>query len=346
MKPSGPSLLTRFAPTPSGYLHAGNAWSFLLTWLLARSQGGKIHLRVDDIDAARFRESYLEDIFASLVWLGLDWDAGPKNPEEFHVSYSQRRRRDHYRAALDIVMAQKNSEGPRVYACACSREDVKRASQAAGRPGIYPGTCRDLGLPVVPAKLWQSGKGLTSPDREPVLRLRVPENTEIALADEVAGSVNLCPGRDIGDFVIWQRNGEPSYQLTSVVDDESLGVNMVVRGRDLLPSTGAQIYLAQCLGARAFIQARFLHHGLVLGANHEKLSKSSGVALPDEASTLQTLRKQSHGRAELYALFANRFGIDKVRSPMNPQDFLQELVSEGISGHPVLKNDFPFSNLT
>ena len=346
MKVSGPSLLTRYAPTPSGFLHAGNAWSFLLTWLIARSQGGKIHLRIDDIDAARFRESYLGDIFASLEWLGLDWDSGPQNPAEFHASYTQRRRRDQYRSALDLLVTQRAPEGPRVYACACSREDVKRASLAAGRPGIYPGTCRDLGLPVVPANLWQSGKGLSSPDREPVLRVRVPENTEIALADEAAGAVKLYPGRDIGDFVIWQRNGEPSYQLTSVVDDESLGVNMVVRGRDLLPSTGAQIYLSQCLTARAFTQACFYHHGLVLGPDREKLSKSSGAALPAEAATLQALRNQSQGRAELYALFAKWFGIDEARKPLNPQDFLRELGTKGISGHPCLMDDFPYSHLT
>jgi glutamyl/glutaminyl-tRNA synthetase len=293
---------TRLAPTPSGYLHAGNAWSFLLTWLLARSRGGKIHLRIDDLDAARFREEYLEDIFLSLRWLGLDWDSGPADPADFHAAHSQRLRREAYRSALTGL-------DEIIYGCACSREQVKRASLAAGRPGIYPGTCRDKGLPAVPARIWQSGKGIESPAREIALRLRVPGDAQVTLAEDGPGRLSLRPGEDIGDFVLWQRNGEPSYHLASVVDDQALGIDLVVRGRDLLPSTGAQAYLAERLGANGFTAARFRHHGLLLGPSGEKLSKSSGGAPVNEAFTLKALRLRPGGRESLLAFFASRLGI-------------------------------------
>lgn len=310
------NLRTRIAPTPSGYLHAGNAWSFLLTWLLARSRGGKIHLRIDDLDAARFREDYLGDIFPSLEWLGLDWDSGPRDPSEFHSSYSQRLRRDAYRSALEALMTQGTPEGPLVYACSCSREKVKRDSLAAGRPGIYPGTCRDRGLPVIPSSLWRSGKGISSPATESALRLRIPINTDVTLAEEEAGYLALRPGEDIGDFVLWQRNGEPSYQLASVVDDEILGINLVVRGRDLLPSTGAQAYLAGCLGAKAFPSARFRHHGLLLAPGGEKLSKSSGGSPANEAFTLKAMRGLPQGKEALFGFFAESLGLGAdARSP-------------------------------
>ncbi len=342
-KPTRPSVLdieseavpanvrTRIAPTPSGYLHAGNAWSFLLTWLLARSRGGKIHLRIDDLDAARFREEYLEDIFASLEWLGLDWDSGPRSPAEFHSSYSQRLRRKSYRTALEALITQATLEGPLVYACACSREQVKRASRAAGSAGIYPGTCRDRGLPVVPAGLWHSGKGITSPAAETALRLRIPVNTDVTLAEEAIGSLAFHPGEDIGDFVLWQRNGEPAYQLASVVDDEILGINLVVRGRDLLPSTAAQAYLAGCLGAKAFPSARFRHHGLLLAPGGEKLSKSSGSSPANEAFTLKAIRTRAHGREGLFGFFAECLGLGP--DALTPREILAVFDPGKIPGH-------------
>ena len=309
MPESGP-VRTRIAPTPSGYLHLGNAWNFLLTWLLARSQGGTIHLRIDDMDVARFRQEYLEDIFASLAWLGLDWDTGPANSADFHANYSQRLRRASYRSALVKLMELNSEFGPSVYACRCSREQVKQASHAAGQPGIYPGTCRNLGLPRNRAEIWQSGKGLEHSDNTTVLRLKVVADATVEWVDEAMGPVLLHPGQDMGDFIVWQRNGEPAYQLTSMVDDEALGINWIVRGRDLLPSTGAQIYLARCMGNGPFPWAHFVHHGLIRGPDGKKLSKSTGTPLKSEAVLLHKLRVLPGGRAALYRFFAQALKLN------------------------------------
>ena len=287
---------TRLAPTPSGYLHPGNAWSFLITWLIARSQGGTLHLRIDDLDTARFREEYGEDIFASLEWLGLDWDTGPRNLSEFRSAHSQRHRIGKYRAALDSLARMSTPQGPLVYACACSREKVRRDSLAAGRSGIYPGTCRNAGIP-----LGRSGPGIESFP----LRLRVPDNAEVTLEDLKNGPGILRPGAEMGDFVVWQRNGDPAYQLASLVDDEMSGIDLVVRGKDLLPSTGAQAWLAGLLGYQGFSRARFFHHDLILGADGGKLSKSQG------AVSLRALREGQGEPSSLLRFFAMRLGMER-----------------------------------
>jgi glutamyl/glutaminyl-tRNA synthetase len=312
-------IRTRFAPTPSGYLHVGNAWSFLLTWLLARSQGGSIHLRIDDLDAARFREEYLEDIFHSLHWLGLDWDSGPKSPSEFHDSFSQRHRRSQYRSALEVLTHSILSGSPRVYACGCSRDQIKRSTLKSGHRGIYPGTCRNLNLPIVPAPIWQSGKGIEDPNNARVIRLYVPGDTVVTLCQGNTGdrpNLILNPAEEMGDIVLWQKSGEASYQLASVVDDEALGINWVVRGRDLMPSSGVQTYLAELLGAKTFASARFYHHGLFLSSNNEKLSKSSLGKTNQEAFTLKSLRQKSGGREILLGYFSQCLGMGPdIREP-------------------------------
>ncbi len=303
-------MRTRFAPTPSGFMHIGNAWNFLLTWLIARSQGGSIHLRIDDLDAARFREAYLEDIFASLKWLGLDWDTGPADSADFHAHHRQCFRRESYRAALQLLLGKHDGSHSLVYACQCSRGQVKRASQALGRSGIYSGTCRKAGLSLDMATLWQSGKGPQRSDNSTVLRLHVPWNTQVELEDKVLGHLILKPGEAMGDFILWQRNGEPSYQLASTLDDANLGINWVVRGSDLLPSTGAQIYLAQRLGLETFAETHFLHHGLILGSSGEKLSKSTQSASKDDAFLLKNIRINTGGRAALFQFFGRALKLD------------------------------------
>ena len=125
---------TRFAPTPSGYLHLGNAWSLALTWLLARSRGGSIHLRIDDLDAARLRPEYLEDIFASLEWLGLDWDGGPRDPADFLARHSQRLRLDRYRAALDVL----DGRHTWLERGILSLDDQTRKAKGPARPASVP----------------------------------------------------------------------------------------------------------------------------------------------------------------------------------------------------------------
>jgi glutamyl-tRNA synthetase len=277
-------LQTRIAPTPSGHLHLGNAWSFTLAWLAARARGGRVHLRIDDLDADRVREEHLDDIFASLRWLGLDWDSGPRDAADFTAAFSQRRRLHRYRDAVERLQARGHA-----YACACSRAQVR------GFGGVYPGTCRDLGL--------DSALDAGTPEGpERSLRFRVPD-ASVNVRDADGGAFALHPVRDMGDFVIRRRNGDPAYQLASVIDDEDLGVNFVVRGLDLMPSTGAQLSLAAALDLRAFARARFWHHPLVLGNEGEKLSKSRG------SESLAALRERFPNPAPIIRWFARTLDV-------------------------------------
>jgi glutamyl-tRNA synthetase len=321
-------IRTRIAPTPSGYLHAGNAWSFLLTWLSARRQGGSIRLRIDDLDAARMRGEYVEDIFASLEWLGLDWDTGPRTPAEAETIHSQRLRIPRYREALERLAALSaagpqapaspmgpgplgaEAASPLLYACSCSRGKVKRDALNAGRPGLYPGTCRDAGIE------WRRNFDARHPSQESYpLRLHVPGSAEAAITGAAGEAFTLHPGRDIGDFVVWQRNGEPAYQLASLVDDEEFGTDLIVRGKDLLPSSGAQAWMAGLLGFKTFQGARFLHHDLLVDARGGKLSKSEG------AISLRGLRARLGGPGPLLAFFARKLGI-QAASPARAADLL------------------------
>lgn len=291
---TGP-VRTRLAPTPSGYLHLGNAWSFVLTWLMARSRGGTLHLRIDDLDGARLRQDYLEDIFSGLAWLGLDYDSGPRDSADFQANYSQRLRRDAYQSALERLMFRETGAGlrgvePRVYACACTRGDIRRAAGPGAVPGYYPGTCRSRGWDLT--------------DVRKVLRLRVESDREVTLRDANGGDIRLRPAETLGDFVIRKGQGEPAYQLGSVVDDASMGIGLVVRGRDLLDSSGAQGLLAEHLGYAGFLRAEFLHHGLFTGADGDKLSKSAGDV------SLRAMRERMEGPSEVYRHFASLLGMD------------------------------------
>lgn len=314
-----PGLRTRIAPTPSGYLHVGNAWSFAIAWLLARSRGGSVHLRIDDLDAARLRPEYLEDIFASLRWLGLDWDTGPRDAADFRAHHSQRLRLDRYREALDQIARQGE-----VFSCDCTREQARRASEAAGTPGLYPGTCR--------------GKGLPSDAPGASLRLRVPVEAACEARDLLAGPRRWQPGRDMGDFVVRQKNGDPAYQLASVIDDEDLGINCVVRGMDLLPSTGAQLFLARQLGAQGFLAADFLHHSLwVADGEAGKLSKSA-LGSASESFTLRSLRGTGTS-APLYQAFARQLGIDP-EGVTGPRDLLAGFDPARLPTGPLRANNY------
>lgn len=300
---TGKGPRTRIAPTPSGFLHAGNAWSFLIAWLCARSRGGTVHLRIDDLDTARLRPEYLDDIFASLGWLGLDWDTGPRDAADFRSRHSQTLRLAEYRSALERLAA-RGGEGPAVFPCACSREKARQDSAAAGTPGLYAGTCRAAGIAweraAFPGEAARPGEARGG---ELHLRARVPIEAAVRFRDARGGTAMAAPGRDMGDFVVWQKNGLPAYQLASVVDDESLGVDFVVRGMDLLASTGAQIWLAEAIGAAGFRGAEFLHHPLLLAPEGGKLSKSAG------AESLLALRARGDSR-DLIRYFAARLGID------------------------------------
>jgi glutamyl/glutaminyl-tRNA synthetase len=308
-------LRTRIAPTPSGLLHIGNAWSFVLTWLAARAQSsaGKIHLRIDDLDAERVQDPYVEDIFTSLRWLGIDWDSGPRDAADFRAAHSQRFRLEGYRAALDSLCARGHA-----YVCTCSRAQLRDAGP------LYPGTCRARGLNV------EMPEGV-----EHALRFRVP-GTAVTARDLDGSTFALHPARDMGDFVLRRKNGDPCYQLASLLDDEALGINFVVRGLDLMPSTGAQLALAAAMDHRRFAQARFWHHPLIVDPVGEKLSKSRG------AESLAALRARFPTPEPVMRWFAIGLGFSAEEA--NGVSRLEHLLSRfdpgRVSPHPLRLADF------
>lgn len=236
-------MLTRFAPTPSGYLHLGNAVNAVLVGRLAAQEAGTVLLRIDDIDAARSRPEYLDDIHGLLRWLGI----------QVSGSVLQSDRLDRYREVLD------SANTLNAYGCRCSRRDL-----AGPATGGCPGGCRTAGLPLTP--------GMTA------LRVAVPDGATVEI-DGHAVRLDLV----MGDFVVWRRDDLPAYQLASVVDDVDLGMTHIVRGVDLLESTAAQVFLAQALGLSDFARTTVLHHGLVTGPDGSKISKSQverGQPLP------------------------------------------------------------------
>ena len=272
------SLKTRLAPTPSGFLHLGNGASFVTTWALARAFGGKILLRIDDLDAERMRPEYVKDIFRTLDWLGLDWDEGPFSVADFSQNWSQHLRLDMYEKALNDLKKIGN-----LYACNCSRKDIRLNSIN----GLYPNTCRQNRLLSV--------ENVANYEKNTAWRIIVEENKIVHFNNfEKMGPLSINPileekndflndlhvnlSQKMGDFIVRQKNGLPSYQLASLMDDVLFNINFIVRGEDLLYSTAAQIFLAEQLNQTDFLNTNFWHHPLITDADGSKLSKSEGAA--------------------------------------------------------------------
>lgn len=265
---------TRIAPTPSGYLHKGNAYNFLLASQLARQSEGTLRLRIDDLDTLRLQPEHMADIFESLHWLGIEWQLGPRTMQEQTTTYAR-----HLRVAAYHQQINRLLNSAEVFACTCSRKEI-REMHTHGR---YPGTCRHKNIP------------LHYPDAS--LRIVVPENTIIRFTDELKGEMAINLSEVMGDFVIRRRDGLPAYHIASLTDDLTHGINTIVRGEDLIDSSAAQLYLATLLQEHAFLNARFYHHPLLVDENGHKLSKSGG------STSLKWLREQGVTPQEITALF-------------------------------------------
>lgn len=239
-----PFFKTRIAPTPSGYLHAGNALNFLLTAALAKKHGAKLLLRIDDLDRERYRQAYATDVFETLRFLNIHWEEGPQSVEEFEREWSQRYRLNLYAAALE-----KLKEVNAVFACTCSRTQ----SDAC--------TC--------------SQKNLSLNEKGASWRLRTNENPVLVRTIDGNETIAQLPAQ-MKNFIVRRKDGLPAYQLASVVDDLHFGIDFIVRGHDLWPSTLAQVFLARQLGEEGFAAIRFYHHPLLMNESGEKLSKSAG----------------------------------------------------------------------
>lgn len=310
---------TRIAPTPSGLLHEGNGTSFILTYALARAHQGQVVLRIDDLDAERMRLEYLDDIFRTLDWLGIDWDEGPSSVADFQLNWSQHHRLDLYQNMLEKLRytdgTSRNSREGGIYACHCSRKQIREASSN----GLYPQTCRF--------------KNLDFDEKETAWRIYVPENTIVSFNNfdlESRTIINNASRIDntIGDFVVRQKNGLPAYQVASLADDIEFGINFIVRGADLLPSTAAQVFLTEQLGRTEFTESLFIHHSLLTNAQGEKLSKSQG------ASALAEWRKTGKTAENLIKQVAKWLKQDEIGN-------LNELI-DVLKGQNYLK--YPLSN--
>jgi glutamyl-tRNA synthetase len=251
-----PAVRGRFAPSPSGELHAGNARTALLAWLQARSAGGRFVMRVEDLDPGRSRAHLLQAQLHDLRWMGLDWDEGPDVGGGFGP-YLQSDRHALYEDAL-----QRLREKGLVYACYCTRREIAAASSAPhqeddeGPP--YNGRC---------AAETAGRKGPAA------LRFRVPDRA-VSFQDHIAGAVSHFPLRETGDFVVRRKDGVASYQLAVTVDDAAMEISHVLRGADLLPSTARQLLLYEALELRP---PAWTHVPLLLGSDGERLSKRHGA---------------------------------------------------------------------
>ncbi|MGH8258154.1 MAG: glutamate--tRNA ligase [Steroidobacteraceae bacterium] len=266
-------LVTRFAPSPTGDLHLGNARTALFNQLLARHGGGRFVLRVEDTDAERSRDAARERQLEDLRWLGLDWDAGPDREDE-RGPYRQSQRAGLYAHDFAALAAADHA-----YACYCSAlelELARKAQLAAGKPPRYTGTCRTLSAADQARKRAQ---GIA-----PTLRFRVPVGRRVEFIDLVHGPQSVLTD-DIGDFVVRRADGSAAFFFSNAVDDARMGVTHVLRGEDHLANTPRQLLILDALGLPA---PAYGHVALLLGRDGAKLSKREGAA------TVREYREQGY----------------------------------------------------
>ncbi len=254
---------TRFAPSPTGELHLGNARTALFNFLLARHGAERFVLRIEDTDASRSRSEHTVGLLHDLHWLGLEWDAGPGREDGLGPYYQSQR------AALYAERFVELERQGAVYPCFCSAvelEVARHAQRAAGRAPRYPGTCRDLSADERRRRL---GAGQPA-----TLRFRVPAGRHIEFTDLVHGAQRFLSD-DIGDFVIRRADGSAAFFFSNALDDAAMGVTQVLRGEDHLTNTPRQLLILEALGLPA---PRYGHISLILGSDGAPLSKRHGAA--------------------------------------------------------------------
>ncbi len=294
----------RFAPSPTGELHLGNARTALLAWLWARSESGHFALRVEDLDRPRVRRGLARQQLEELLWLGLDWDEGPLYQSE--------------RGALYDEAIGRLQQAGHVYPCFCSRAEIAAASAPhAGEETRYPGTCADLN------GAQQAERART---RGPALRLRVPAGP-VEFVDELLGPQRFDPQAEVGDFVLRRADGIHAYQLAVVVDDAAQEITQVLRGADLLSSTARQLLLYRLLGLTA---PRFAHAPLVLGPDGKRLSKR------DQAVSLSALKQAGRDPRQLIAQLASISGLHPEPDGCRPKDLVATFALGRVPGGPAL----------
>ncbi|MDE5739333.1 MAG: tRNA glutamyl-Q(34) synthetase GluQRS [Bacteroidaceae bacterium] len=291
----------RFAPSPTGRMHLGNIFCALLSWLSAKSKGGKWLLRIEDIDSGRSRQEYADWLMDDLAWLGLEWDGEP-------VYQSQRS--DIYECYFERLKQQELT-----YPCYCTRADLlatQAPHESDGRV-VYRGTCRHLPPQV---------------GRAAATRLIVPDE-EIRFTDGHYGTHSVNLAQQVGDFIIRRKDGAWAYQLVVVIDDALTGVTEVVRGRDLLLSSPQQLYVARLLG---FPSPQFVHLPLLCNALGQRLSKR------DQSLDMESLR-QRHTAPLLIGQLAYMAGLLPSPEAITASELLPRFAWEHVPCQDVMVKD-------
>lgn len=303
------TVRTRFAPSPTGYLHIGGARTALFSWLYARKHGGQFILRIEDTDRERSTEESVQVILDGMDWLGLDYDEGP---------FFQTQRMDRYKEVIQQLL-----DSGQAYYCYCSKDELaamREAQMARKEKPRYDGRCRDFaGTP--PAGV------------EPVIRFRNPQEGVVEINDLVKGKV-VIDNRELDDLIIARADGTPTYNLTVVVDDLDMGMTHVIRGDDHLNNTPRQINILRALGAEP---PKYAHIPMILGEDGKRLSKRHGAVnvmqykeegyLPEALLNYLVRLGWSHGdqeifsREEMIQLFSLE-GVNRAPSTFNPSKLL------------------------
>lgn len=278
------TVKTRFAPSPTGYLHIGGARTALFSWLYARRHGGSFVLRIEDTDQERSTPEAINAILDGMDWLGLDYDEGP---------YYQSQRSERYAEVIQQLLASGDA-----YRCYCSKErlDALREEQKARKekPG-YDGRCRDLTAPPADA------------EEQPVIRFRMPQEGEVHVDDRVRGHVTFR-NSELDDLIIARADGSPTYNFVVVVDDMDMGMSHVIRGDDHLNNTARQVNILRALGVQP---PAYAHVPMIMDEDGRKLSKRSGSAsvmdfrdqgyLPEAVVNYLVRLGWSHGDQEIFS---------------------------------------------
>lgn len=310
----------RLAPSPTGAQHLGNARTYLLAWLSARNQSGRVILRTEDIDSPRVKPWAMQQAIDDLRWLGLDWDEGP-DVGGSHSPYIQTERVSIYQTALDSLI-QMNL----VYPCTCTRTDIDAAASAPHEAidgPIYPGTCAS----------WTLGDEIPAAGNY-CWRFRATD-VPFTIVDRLKGKVTLNVARQLGDFPVTRKNLQAAYQLAVVVDDNAMGVNEVVRGDDLLASAFRQSDLQQALGLQA---VAYIHVPLVVGIDGKRLAKRHGD------TRLSEYRKHGVTPEQIVGWAAFSAGLVDTFAPITAAELIDSFDWKKLSSEPCVVGSDPWKS--
>ena len=314
-------VVTRFAPSPTGFLHIGGARTALFNWLYARAKGGKMLLRIEDTDRQRSTPEAIDAILDGLSWLGLEWDGEP---------VYQHQRADRHRQVVDRLLGEGNAY--KCYATPRELEQMRERARAQGRTAVYEGTWRDRDPADAPAGV------------DPVVRFKAPREGETVIEDKVQGKVSVA-NEDIDDLVILRSDGYPTYNLAVVVDDHDMGITHVIRGADHLTNATRQ---AQIYAALGWDWPVFAHVPLIHGPDGAKLSKRHGALgieayramgyLPVALRNYLVRLGWSHGDDEIFSTdeMIKWFDLAQIGRSPSRLDFSK---LENLNGHYIRRSD-------